>query len=99
VDEEELLNESSQHLPPEALDRWVEHACDHAGVPREAVPVADVLDLARDVAHHVARPAAPVTAYLAGLLAGRAATAEDAAAAVAGLASLARAYDGKGAAG
>jgi Domain of unknown function (DUF6457) len=32
-----------------------------------------VLDLARDVAHGVARPAAPLTTYLVGLAAGRAA--------------------------
>lgn len=31
-----------------------------------------VLDLARDVAHGVARPAAPLTAFLVGLAAGRA---------------------------
>jgi hypothetical protein len=32
-----------------------------------------VLDLARDVAHAVARPAAPVTAFLLGVAAGRSA--------------------------
>jgi hypothetical protein len=37
-----------------------------------------VLDLARDVAHGVARPAAPVTAFLVGLAAGRSADAKDA---------------------
>lgn len=36
----------------------------------EAV-IGQVLDLARDVAHGVARPGAPVTAFLAGLAAGR----------------------------
>jgi hypothetical protein len=34
-------------------------------------PVDLVLDLARDVAHGVARPAAPLTAYLLGLAVGR----------------------------
>lgn len=43
-----------------------------------------VLDLARDVAHGVARPAAPLTAYLLGLAAGRA---TDPAAAAPGLAA------------
>ena len=33
-----------------------------------------VLDLARDVAHGVARPAAPLTAFLVGLAAGRSGT-------------------------
>jgi hypothetical protein len=33
--------------------------------------VAAVLDLARDVAHGVARPAAPLTAYLVGVAVGQ----------------------------
>lgn len=33
----------------------------------------DVLDMVRDVAHGVVRPAAPLTAYVVGLAAGRAA--------------------------
>jgi hypothetical protein len=40
-------------------------------VDREAATQA-VLDLARDVAHGVTRPAAPVVAYLVGVAAGRA---------------------------
>lgn len=31
-----------------------------------------LLDVARDAAHHVARPAAPITTFLVGLAAGRA---------------------------
>lgn len=37
-------------------------------VPNEVV--AAVLDLARDAAHHVVRPAAPLSAYIAGYAAG-----------------------------
>ncbi|MBP2435787.1 DUF6457 domain-containing protein [Microbacterium amylolyticum] len=59
------------HLPPEALDSWTRAACDELGLDRSDVDIALILDLARDVAHGVARPAAPVTAYLAGLAAGR----------------------------
>jgi hypothetical protein len=36
-----------------------------------------VLDLARDVAHGVARPAAPLTTFLLGLAAGRAGASDD----------------------
>jgi hypothetical protein len=36
------------------------------------VDVAALLDLARDAAHNVARPAAPLTTFLVGLAAGRA---------------------------
>jgi len=56
-------------LPPEALAEWVAAACAEVGVDPGTVDIARVLDLARDVAHGVARPAAPVTAYIAGLAA------------------------------
>jgi hypothetical protein len=65
-------------------------------VEREAATQA-VLDLARDVAHGVTRPAAPVVAYLVGVAAGRA---EDPAAALPDLArrvsDLAAQWEGDG---
>lgn len=57
-------------LPPEALDDWVAEAADLLGIDSADVPVATVLDLARRVAHGVARPAAPVTTFLLGLAVG-----------------------------
>jgi hypothetical protein len=70
------------------LDEWTATACGALGIdPAEARP-ALVLDLARDVAHNVARPAAPVTAYLLGLAVGRGA---DPVRAAAALTELARA--------
>lgn len=54
------------------MDEWIEHVCTTLGVPRQALDVDAVLDLARDAAHSVERPAAPVTAYLLGYVAGRA---------------------------
>lgn len=53
------------------LDDWCNDVIaalelDPAGFDRDLL-----LDLTRDVAHGVARPAAPLTAYLAGLAAGR----------------------------
>lgn len=53
------------------LDRWVEAACAELGVDPGAVDSRLVLDLARDVAHGVDRPAAPLTAYLLGVAAGQ----------------------------
>jgi hypothetical protein len=53
------------------LDAWVIAAAGEAGIDPADVPVKTVLDLARDVAHGVVRPGAPVTAYLLGLAAGR----------------------------
>ncbi|MEV0728559.1 DUF6457 domain-containing protein [Polymorphospora sp. NPDC050346] len=53
------------------LDDWVTTACAELGLDPAEVDVPVVLDLARDVAHHVIRPGAPVTAYLLGLAVGR----------------------------
>ncbi len=59
-----------------------------------------VLDLARDVAHGVARPAAPLTAFLLGLAAGRADEPVGAARALAArITALATAWPASGAAG
>jgi hypothetical protein len=67
------------------LEDWTRAACDALGVdvPDQAL----VLDLARDVAHGVARPAAPLTAYLVGVAVGRGADPAAAAATVTALAN------------
>ena len=54
--------------------------CAELNVPRPDMNL--VLDLARDVAHGVVRPAAPLTAYLVGVAVGRGADPATAAAAV-----------------
>jgi hypothetical protein len=48
------------------LDEWVAAVVAELGLPG-SVDVPQVLDLARDVAHGVERPAAPVTTWLAGM--------------------------------
>ena len=56
------------------LREWVDLVClelDIADAVAPAAMQARVLDMSRDVAHDVARPAAPLTAYLLGLAAGR----------------------------
>ncbi len=55
------------------LDDWTTAVCDalNLGPVTEHVDSGLVLQLARDVAHTVSRPAAPVTAYLLGLAVGR----------------------------
>jgi molybdopterin-guanine dinucleotide biosynthesis protein A len=60
-----------KHLPPEALDQWLAAAAAELGLDPEAVSIATVLDVARDVAHDVARPAAPLSTFLLGLAVGR----------------------------
>jgi len=52
------------------LDNWTTAACAELGLDPATVDVRQVLDLARDVAHQVERPAAPVTAFLLGLAVG-----------------------------
>lgn len=69
------------------LDRWAAAVCEATGLS----PLGDddqrlVLDLARDVAHGVLRPAAPVSTYLLGLAVGRGADPAAAAATIGGLA-------------
>jgi hypothetical protein len=61
----------------DVLGQWLETAAAAVGVdvPDDAVRAA-VLDLARDVAHNVARPGAPLTAFLLGLAVGRGADAQ-----------------------
>lgn len=68
------MTEQPRTLPPEALDAWAATLRQRFGLAEEDVPVAAVLDLARDVAGGVARPAAPLGAFVAGLAAGRAGT-------------------------
>ena len=53
------------------LERWVEAACGELGIEPGDCDVRLVLDLARDAAHQVERPAAPVTSFLLGLAVGR----------------------------
>ena len=49
------------------LQNWTEAACAELGLDPAAVDERLILDLTRVVAHRVDRPAAPRTAFLAGL--------------------------------
>lgn len=61
------MDEQSQQAPAGSeIHRWVLSAGDALGVDPQAVDVEALLDLARDVAHGVARPAVPLTSFLAG---------------------------------
>jgi hypothetical protein len=56
----------------DVLNRWLLSLATELGISPDDVDIAEVLDLAKIAAHSVARPAAPVTTFLAGLAAGRA---------------------------
>jgi hypothetical protein len=84
----------SEHLPPEALDRWADALRERFGLSADDVPISLILDLARDVANGVARPAAPFSAFVAGLVAGRAGgSPDDVREAVDGVVALARDWE------
>lgn len=54
-------------LPP--IQAWIEHLCHELDVDPAAVEIRALLDMTREVAHRVDRPAAPVSAFVVGLAA------------------------------
>lgn len=68
------------------LADWTEAVRVALGIEHE-VDQTLVLDMARDVAHGVARPAAPLTAYLLGLAVGAGADPQQAAARISAMAT------------
>ena len=69
------------------LEQWAATVCADLDLDPGSADTKTVLDLARDVAHGVARPAAPLTAYLVGVAVGRGLSLPDAAARVQALAA------------
>ena len=65
-----MSQENPRHLPPEALDEWLAEISGLLEI-EEQIDVGRPLDLTRDVAHDVARPAAPLTTFALGLALGR----------------------------
>lgn len=53
------------------LDEWTAQVSEALGLDPSVLNRDVVLDLTKDVAHGVARPAAPLTAYLLGVAVGR----------------------------
>jgi hypothetical protein len=70
------------------LEEWTAAACRALGLePGALTDRSAVLDLARDAAHSVARPAAPLTTFLLGVAVGRGHPLADAAATLQALAA------------
>jgi len=69
------------------MDQWTATVCADLGLDPSSADLRAVLDLTRDVAHGVARPAAPLTAYLVGMAVGRGLALPDAARRIAALAA------------
>jgi hypothetical protein len=74
-----MSDKKSKKDSPEEMQSahaWLEQVAGELGLPQDAAraQVKGVLDLTSAVAHNRSRPAAPVTAFLVGLAAGRAAS-------------------------
>ena len=69
------------------MDQWTAAVCADLGLDSSDADLRAVLDLTRDVAHGVARPAAPLTAYLVGVAVGRGLALPDAAGRISALAA------------
>jgi hypothetical protein len=68
------------------MQAWIDAVCAELNLPSD-VKVDLILDVARDAAHNVERPAAPVTAFLLGILVGRGMDVSEAAAKIQDLAA------------
>ena len=77
------------------LDAWTEAVCRDLGLDPATVDITALLDVAREVAHGVTRPAAPLTTYLLGVAVGRGIPAPEAAARITGLAAAWAARTGR----
>ncbi len=67
-----MSSEGNAPLPPETLQGWVDDLKATLDL-EDDIQIAEILDLAKDFAHNVARPAAPLTTFAIGLAVGRAA--------------------------
>ncbi|WP_306461914.1 NTP transferase domain-containing protein [Spongiactinospora gelatinilytica] len=84
------LRQARQGAEMNVLAEWTALVCAELGLDPGRVDRDLVLDLTKDVAHGVARPAAPLTAYLLGLAEGQGTAPADAAER---LAALARGFE------
>lgn len=66
------MSEDPRRAPGADLPVWTSALASALGVDPALVDVAEVLDVAGDVAHQVARPAAPLSLFVAGIAVGAA---------------------------
>lgn len=55
----------------DSLDTWIRSLSEALRLDPDGVDRDGILDLTKDAAHRVARPAAPLTAYLVGVAVGK----------------------------
>ncbi len=63
--------DTAARVPPARLEPWLAALAEALDLDSGEVPIRTVLDAARDIAHGVARPAAPLSTFLIGLAAAK----------------------------
>lgn len=63
------MTDDPRRAPGADLPRWIDDLCTALGVDRALVDIDRILDVSSSVAHQVARPAVPVSMFVAGLAA------------------------------
>ena len=63
------MTDDPRRAPVADLPDWIDQLTTALGVERELVDIERLLQVSSDVAHQVARPAVPVTMFVAGLAA------------------------------
>ena len=63
------MTDDPRRAPGADLPVWIDQLCTELGVDRRLVDIDRILEVASTVAHQVARPAVPVSLFVAGLAA------------------------------
>ena len=63
------MTDDPRRAPGADLPVWIDQLCEALGVDRALVDIDRILEVASSVAHQVARPAVPVSMFVAGLAA------------------------------
>ena len=63
------MTDDPRRAPGADLPVWIDQLCTELGVDRTLVDIDRILEVASTVAHQVARPAVPVSLFVAGLAA------------------------------
>jgi hypothetical protein len=63
------MTDDPRRAPGADLPEWIDQLCAALGVDRAMVDIDRILEVSSSVAHQVARPAVPVSMFVAGLAA------------------------------
>lgn len=63
------MTDDPRRAPGADLPVWIDQLCQSLGVDRSLVDIDRILEVSSNVAHQVARPAVPVSMFVAGLAA------------------------------